>query len=866
MIRIPINTHSLDDYRRFLAVKALPQYRFAGDYAEFPDEYASRLGMSPLSVESGQYRPSPGLWDYQRDITALAIRKRKFAVFADCGLGKGLPPKTKVLTPNGWHAIGSLVAGQLITGADGREHRVTGIFHRGIQKTYRVTFSDGVSIVCDGDHLWKVRSFNDAARGRPWRVLSTDELRNTSLRYGKAKQSRTWEIPLVQPADLMGCSKIIHPYILGVLLGDGSLTTGCVSWCKNDREIADAVSKLLPPGVELSERKCGDKATVWSIVKTHGYRNPIAEELRQLGLMGCRSEHKFVPISYLFSPASDRIALLQGLLDTDGYAGETVEFSSTSAKLADAVVFLVQSLGGTARIACRQQPTYEHNGEKRTGLPCYRVTMTLPPDIRPFTLPRKANAYKCPTRGLGRWIDSIEPAGESETVCIKVDSPDECFVAEDFIVTHNTLVFSEYARHVATLLPPGRCVLLISPPNVVRQTLDQVTDFYGDTLPIERVYAHNLTDWLTNSTARIGITNYEALKETTPQGRLGALILDESSMLKSHYGIWGQICIRLGKGLEWKLAGTGTPAPNDRIEFANHAVFLDHFPTVNSFLARFFVNRGETSERWVLKQHALKAFYLALSHWCIFLNNPATYGWADNTAPLPPIRVNIHRVEMTAEQQGLAYQETGLMFADNIGGIKSRSVLSQIAKGHHRGKDVETKKPAYIRGLVDSWPDESTIIWCLFNHEQELLAKTFPEAVSITGQTPDYKRQQWIDDFKTGRKRILISKPKILGLGLNLQIATRQVFSGLQDSYEQYYQAVKRSNRYGSKKPLNVHIPIADIERPMIETVLAKAKRVQQDTEEQERIFREMTHDYIEFRTDSGGGFGTPQVSGSQVA
>jgi SNF2 family DNA or RNA helicase len=119
------------------------------------------------------------------------------------------------------------------------------------------------------------------------------------------------------------------------------------------------------------------------------------------------------------------------------------------------------------------------------------------------------------------------------------------------------------------------------------------------------------------------------------------------------------------------------------------------------------------------------------------------------------------------------------------------------------------------------------------------MERTFPDAASIKGDTPEDERIRMVEDFKAGRTRILISKPKILGFGLNLQIATRQVFSGLQDSYEQYYQAVKRSNRVGSTKPLDVHIPITELEAPMIETVLRKAKMIEQDTAHQQAIFLE---------------------------
>jgi superfamily II DNA or RNA helicase len=403
-----------------------------------------------------------------------------------------------------------------------------------------------------------------------------------------------------------------------------------------------------------------------------------------------------------------------------------------------------------------------------------------------------------------------------------------------------TLIFAEWAKYVESILPAGQCLLWVCPLMVVKQTMQEIQKFYGDTLPIEQVKASELSAWLASGTGRIGITNYDALDDDVAQGRLGAMILDESSMLKSHYGKWGQTCIRLGKGLHWKLAGTGTPAPNDRIEYANHAVFLDHFPTVNSFLARFFVNRGQTDNRWEIKTHALKPFYRSLSHWAIFLTNPATYGWKDNTATLPPINVRIHDVPLTADQRGMVMDTTGqLIVGGALGGITSRSKLGQLAKGHHQGEDVETNKPAYIRGLVESWPGESTIIWCIYNREQERMAETFPDAANIDGDTPLAQREAMIDDFKAGRRKVLISKSKIIGFGLNLQIASRHVFSGLQDSYESYYQCIKRSNRYGSTRALNVHIPITEIERPMIETVLNKAARVQQDTEQQERIFRD---------------------------
>jgi superfamily II DNA or RNA helicase len=401
-----------------------------------------------------------------------------------------------------------------------------------------------------------------------------------------------------------------------------------------------------------------------------------------------------------------------------------------------------------------------------------------------------------------------------------------------------TLVMHEFARYVLNVLPQSRCVLIVSPLMVIRQTIAEGKRFYGSDFNLEQISAAKLQDWLDVGPSRFGITNYESIREGLQPGRLGALLLDESQMLASHYGKWGGRLIRLGKGIDWKLCLTGTPAPNDRIEYANHAVFLDQFPTVNSFLSKYFINRGETQNRWELKPHALEAFYKSLSHWCFFMSNPATYGYKDNVGIIPPIHVHIHDVPLTPEQRELVGQMGGDMYG-TPGGIVSRSKLGQVAKGNYKGRKIPTNKPAFIRSLVDSWPDESTIIWCLFNKEQDLLESFFPEAASIRGDTPQPVREKLIGDFQSGRNRVILTKPKILGLGLNLEIATRQVFSGLQDSYLSYYQGVKRSNRVGSTHPLNVHLPVTQVEYPMIESVLRKADRVQADTEIQERLFKE---------------------------
>lgn len=467
----------------------------------------------------------------------------------------------------------------------------------------------------------------------------------------------------------------------------------------------------------------------------------------------------------------------------------------------------------------KQLPRYKFTGRTAWLPDEYASRIGLEPETK------KAKRYSPPDWMMDYQKAISKLAIQKKKYCIFMD----CGMGK-------TPILLEHARHASK--ETGKPYLIVSPLMVIPQTISETEKFYGSKYKIEQVAARDLQSWMIKGNG-VGITNYEAIKDELHAGNLGGIGLDESSMLKSHYGKWGTKLIDLGRGLPYKLACTGTPAPNDRIEYANHAVFMDAFPTVNAFLAKYFINRGETSERWELKAHAVKAFYLSLSDFAIFLVNPATYGWKDNTKKLPPIEVSVESVDLSDEQIGLARQhDNGLFVGMNAGGMVNRSKMGQLAKGKYDGRSVETLKPQYIADLIAKHPKESIIIWCKYNGEQDTLASILPDAGSIDGATPQEERADIIKRFQTGKLKVVISKPKILGFGLNLQVCTRMIFSGLQDSYEEYYQAVKRANRYGSTKPLKVHIPVTELERPMVENVLRKAAMVQHDTEEQERIFK----------------------------
>jgi phosphate starvation-inducible PhoH-like protein len=362
--------------------------------------------------------------------------------------GRAQPLTAKVLTPDGWQQIGDLAVGDLVVGSDGRPTPVLGVYPQGRRPVYRVTTQDGASTLACGEHLWTVRTPDDRSHGRPSRVLQTQEMIGR-LRRGHVHR---YELPLVGPVEFVPRAVPIDPYALGLLLGDGCLTTSTTpSFATADAELARALGEALP-GVEVHRKSDVDYVLRDELGGRGGVitANPVTAALRELGLAGTRSETKFVPETYLFNSAAMRLALLQGLLDADGGPVSQrertcrIQYTTCSERLRDDVVFLVRSLGGVAywrsRPALGRKPGLARGRAVHHRSDAYVLDIRLPEGRQPFRLGRKRAAYDACGGGRPmRFIDAIEPAGEAETVCIQVAAADSLYVTDDLIVTHNTL-------------------------------------------------------------------------------------------------------------------------------------------------------------------------------------------------------------------------------------------------------------------------------------------------------------------------------------------------------------------------------------------------------------------------------------------
>jgi DNA modification methylase len=398
----------------------------------------------------------------------------------------------------------------------------------------------------------------------------------------------------------------------------------------------------------------------------------------------------------------------------------------------------------------------------------------------------------------------------------------------------------EWARHVSV---HGR-VLIIAPLNICQQTIAECVRWYGDSFVLRDCTDRtDLNKWLIDGEG-VAITNYEKLDDCHEALPVVGMVLDESSVLKASMGVRRTALIAAARGLRWKLCCSATPAPNDRLEYAEHAYFLDVVRSTREFLAAFFVNRdGE----WQLKRHGEKAFYRHLASWSVFMRDPRAYGFDDHTMDLPELNVIYESVPLTDEQMSRARQwESGQqpsLFGATPGGITSRTKVLQIANGFElvNGKPVSfaSNKPATVAEIAnDRYPDERVIVWTNYDEEAAQLGRLIPDATVLSGKTPIKERTRVLDEFADGSgSRVLIAKVAMFSFGLNLQHCRVMVFSSMTDSFERWFQAIRRCHRYGQDKPVQVHVPLTELDRAICENVLSKESVFLADAAAQESEF-----------------------------
>ena len=420
------------------------------DFAALSDilrDYLEQLSLL-REGEGIKYGVPSGYADLDK-LTAGGFQRSDLIILAARpAMGKAQPLDAQVLTEDGWKRMGDLQFGDRLASVDGQPSRVAGIFPQGEKQVYRVTFSDDRSTECCDEHLWKVMY-------RGWdapRVLTTAKLRQMLTR--KRYQGRVW-IDTFSGEFGHRATLPLDPWVLGALLGDGTLARLCISTA--DAELLVRMQARLGPELQLVvsggyDYRIRRVSSRWQKGVQGVVPNPVREALVALGLNGKRSHEKFIPPMYLSANREARLDLLRGLIDTDGWveAHGSVCFATVSEQLAQDVATLTRSLGGICRIRPPRRK-YVVQGDTRTeARPAYVLTLTLDDAQSMTTLARKQvrAGYKT-TRQRRLTVTSIEPTRVAETQCIAVTHPDRTYVTDEFVVTHNTSLALGIAANAA---------------------------------------------------------------------------------------------------------------------------------------------------------------------------------------------------------------------------------------------------------------------------------------------------------------------------------------------------------------------------------------------------------------------------------
>lgn len=383
--------------------------------------------------------------DKAGDHTWATVRRmydqQKGMIAHGVGLGKAQPLDALILTPNGYVKMGDVFVGQEIINSKGEISQITNIYPQGELDAYEVMFNDGSKVVCNDEHLWAVRTFGQQRKNAPFQVKTLKEIMPKLIMKGKQRRYN-YRIPMIDPIQFSNKKTLLDAYLLGLLLGDGSITNEvAIIIGEKDRDIIDYCKEIAPKyGTELIVNP--ERKTHYKFVRINPKtENKVRSSLAHYKLLGGNAETKFIPKEYLLNDIETRLSVLQGLIDTDGYLGKdgVIQYTTVSNQLKEDVKFIVHSLGGTA-IEHWKQGKYFNGKEYVICKIAYTLNISLPTQFICLRNQRKLKRFK--PRKLyppNRLIKSVKHIGKAEMQCISVDSEDHLYVTNDMVLTHNTL-------------------------------------------------------------------------------------------------------------------------------------------------------------------------------------------------------------------------------------------------------------------------------------------------------------------------------------------------------------------------------------------------------------------------------------------
>lgn len=395
-----------------------------------------------------------------------------------------------------------------------------------------------------------------------------------------------------------------------------------------------------------------------------------------------------------------------------------------------------------------------------------------------------------------------------------------------------TLMQCEWARHVS--VHTGGDVLILAPLAVSRQTKIE-----AQKIGLDVTVCRDGSDVKSG----VNITNYERLHRFDLSSFSG-IVLDESSILKSLDGKIRTKIIELAKSIPYRLACSATPAPNDYTEIGNHAEFLG-VCSRSEMLSMFFINDTSDTGTWRLKGHARDGFWKWLCSWAVMYSKPSDLGFSDEGFELPPLEIHEHVIKSDKPLNGYLFQ------------IEAQN-LHERRESRRSTIEARSKLAAEIASSVEG----PVLIWCDLNDESKILSKLIADSVEVTGSDSDEHKEKAMFDFADGKIKSLVTKPKICGWGMNFQVCSTQIFVGLSDSFESYYQAVRRCWRFGQKNTVHVHIISGENDGNVVANVKRKEAEAIEMRKEMVRFMSDISRDELQNATRERDEYVTNVASG----
>ena len=438
-------------------------------YEKIDDQFLNQ--WLPEKTINGDPMSPITLYDYQVDLINQVIKHKRGVVYAPTSAGKAQPLDSLVATPKGFKKMGEIKVGDEVLVPSGGKANVIGVFPQGKKNILKIDFSNGDSVECCEDHLWKVNALYDQWQGK---ILTAKEIEK---RFKCPNGSNRFNISTPKKIDFEEKENFIDPYFMGLLLGDGSFRSkGSLNLSSNDKEILNHIKENLKNNLCLKHISRYD----YRIAKKTGRYglkiNSYVNEIEKLKLEKLYSHEKFIPECYLINSEKNRMSLLQGLMDTDGYVDKNgrMSFTSTSEKLALGVKWLVQSLGGVAFLS-HAIKKYTYKNIKKKEKKYYIVSFTLPQGLCPFRLKRKKNRYKEERiKNKNRTICNVTKIGEKECQCILVNHPEHLYITDNFIVTHNTNIMIGILKTIPKNTPT---LVLQNRVSLAQQNYDEIVNW-----------------------------------------------------------------------------------------------------------------------------------------------------------------------------------------------------------------------------------------------------------------------------------------------------------------------------------------------------------------------------------------------------